>query len=216
MADRFVEERSESGVLLNKGEVMSRQPSNHVAPRRLRLPQRGHVRKLFSWRHERSIFDPSASYYLTFLFAFYSFGVIYLTFFMVVSSFGPSSAGLPIALDQYFGSESVNVFSEDFALGDSKFVRLLERGRQRHDQEKVLDLHILRGGAIEVNGKGVSEREFENIVSQGAMDTEIVIRSEPDATYGDFMRLLDILEEAIAEGTIRRENIYIWGRSARW
>ena len=192
-----------------------RKPSDHVAPRRLRLPQRGHVRPLFSWRHERGIFDPSASYYLTFLFAFYAFGLPYLIFFMVVSSFG-ASRGLQFALDRYFGSESVNVFSEDYAIGDSKLVELIERSRQRNNQAGSLDLQILRGGAIEVNGEGMSDREFENMISEGAIDTEIVIRSDPDATYGDFMRVLDTLEQAVAKGSIRRENIYIWGRSARW
>ena len=194
---------------------MSSQPSDHVAPRRLCLPQRGHVRPLFSWRHDRGLFDPSPSYYLTFLFAFYAFGLPYLIFFMVVTSFG-SSGGLPFALDRYFGSESVNVFSEDFALGDPKLVELMKRSRQHHDQARVLDLHILRGGAIEVNGKGMSDGELWIMISEGPIDTEIVIRSDPDATYGDFMRVLDTLEQGIAEGSIRRGNVYVWGRSARW
>jgi hypothetical protein len=194
---------------------MSRKPSDHVAPRHLRLPQRGHVRPLFSWRHRREIFDPSASYYLAFLFAFYAFGSIYLIFFMVVSSFGPPSAGLPFALERYFGSDSINVIGDDFALGDSKMVELIFASRERPDQSEVLGLHILRGGAIEVNAKGLSEQEFRIMISDVPSETEIVIRSEPDATYGDFMRVLDIIEQAVAEGSIRRENVYIWGRSAR-
>jgi biopolymer transport protein ExbD len=194
---------------------MSRKPSDHIAPRRLRLPQRGHVRPLFSWKLGRGIFDPSASYYLTFLFAFYAFGLVYLCFFMVLTSFGATS-GLPFSLDRYFGSDSVNIIDSDLVLGDSELVRWIEQDRQLADHGGLLIVRIDRYGNLEVNRKIVSAQEFWSMIQGLPEDTVIVIRAEAFATYGDVVRVLDTIETAIEEmGRIRRENVYIWGRSAR-
>jgi hypothetical protein len=163
-----------------------------VVPRRLKIGHRGATRAPFAWRHAREIFDPAPSYYLIFLFGFY-FGYTLIIFFMVVSSFGGTTRGLLFRMDWFAGSESVNYFTDDFILVDRSVARFLEASGASSGE--VLQVHIVRGGSMEINGSRVSDMEVAKILRSSGADVVIAIRVEPDATYADFVRLLDIVAE---------------------
>jgi biopolymer transport protein ExbD len=102
-------------------------------------------------------------------------------------------------------------------LGDSELVRWVEQDRQLANHEGLLIVRIARHGNLEVNRKKVSNQRFWSMIQAVPEDTVIVIRPDAHATYGDVVRVLDTIETAIEEeGRIVRDNVYIWGRSARW
>lgn len=66
-------------------------------------------------------------------------------------------------------------------------------------QEDSIDVHVMRGGAIEVDGQGIS---FEGLLPYIAdklkqnPDKPVILRTDPDATYGDMISVFDELRQA--------------------
>jgi biopolymer transport protein ExbD len=66
-------------------------------------------------------------------------------------------------------------------------------------QEDSIDVHVLRGGAIEVDGEG---RALEGLLPYIAEklkqnpDKPVILRTDPDATYGDMITVFDELRQA--------------------
>lgn len=66
-------------------------------------------------------------------------------------------------------------------------------------QEDSIDVHVMRGGAIEVDGQGLS---FEGLLPyigdklRQNPDKPVILRTDPDATYGDMIAVFDELRQA--------------------
>ncbi len=71
-------------------------------------------------------------------------------------------------------------------------------------QEDSIDVHVLRGGAIEVDTRGLPlEGLLPYILEKLKQNPEkpVILRTEPDATYGDMIRVFDTLRTARNEWT---------------
>ena len=71
-------------------------------------------------------------------------------------------------------------------------------------QEDSIDVHVLRGGAIEVDGKGMPlEGLLPYCLEKLKQNPEkpVILRTDPDATYGDMIRVFDTLRQAKDEWT---------------
>jgi biopolymer transport protein ExbD len=66
-------------------------------------------------------------------------------------------------------------------------------------KEDSIDVHVLRGGAIQVDGEGISLEGLlpyvANKLKQNA-EKPVILRTDPDATYGDMIRVFDELRQA--------------------
>jgi len=66
-------------------------------------------------------------------------------------------------------------------------------------QEDAIDVHVLRGGAIQVDG---IDKNLEGLLPYVAEklkqnpDKPVILRTDPDATYGDMIRVFDELRQA--------------------
>jgi len=66
-------------------------------------------------------------------------------------------------------------------------------------QEDSIDVHVLRGGPIEVDGTGISLEGLLPYVADKLRqnpDKPVILRTDPDATYGDMIRVFDELRQA--------------------
>lgn len=66
-------------------------------------------------------------------------------------------------------------------------------------QEDSIDVHVLRGGAIEVDGTGLSLEGLLPYVADKLKqnpDKPVILRTDPDANYGDMIRVFDELRQA--------------------
>ena len=66
-------------------------------------------------------------------------------------------------------------------------------------QEDSIDVHVVRGGAIEVDGSGVPLEGLLPYVAEKLKqnpDKPVILRTDPDATYGDMIRVFDELRQA--------------------
>ncbi len=66
-------------------------------------------------------------------------------------------------------------------------------------QEDSIDVHVLRGGAIEVDGTGLALEGLLPYVADKLKqnpDKPVILRTDPDATYGDMIRVFDELRQA--------------------
>jgi len=66
-------------------------------------------------------------------------------------------------------------------------------------QEDSIDVHVLRGGAIEVDGTGLALEGLLPYVAEKLKqnpDKPVILRTDPDATYGDMIRVFDELRQA--------------------
>ena len=66
-------------------------------------------------------------------------------------------------------------------------------------QEDSIDVHVLRGGGIEVDNKGMPLEGVLPYVAQKLKtnpDKPVILRTDPDATYGDMIRVFDELRQA--------------------
>jgi len=66
-------------------------------------------------------------------------------------------------------------------------------------QEDSIDVHVLRGGAIEVDARGLPLEGLLPYVLEKLKqnpDKPVILRTEPDATYGDMIRVFDTLRTA--------------------
>ena len=67
------------------------------------------------------------------------------------------------------------------------------------EQEDSIDVHVLRGGAIRVDG---IDKNLEGLLPYVAEklkqnpDKPVILRTDPDATYGDMIRVFDELRQA--------------------
>ncbi len=71
-------------------------------------------------------------------------------------------------------------------------------------QEDSIDVHVLRGGAIEVDARGLPLEGLLPYVLEKLKqnpDKPVILRTEPDATYGDMIRVFDTLRTARNEWT---------------
>ena len=71
-------------------------------------------------------------------------------------------------------------------------------------QEDSIDVHVLRGGAIEVYARGLPLEGLLPYVLEKLKqnpDKPVILRTEPDATYGDMIRVFDTLRTARNEWT---------------
>ena len=71
-------------------------------------------------------------------------------------------------------------------------------------QEDSIDVHVLRGGAIEVDAKGIPlEGLLPYCLEKLKQNPEkpVILRTDPDATYGDMIRIFDRLRQAREEWT---------------
>jgi biopolymer transport protein ExbD len=69
-------------------------------------------------------------------------------------------------------------------------------------QEDSIDVHVLRGGAIEIDGNGTPlEGLLPYILDKLKQNPEkpVILRTDPDATYGDMIRAFDTLRTARIE-----------------
>ena len=66
-------------------------------------------------------------------------------------------------------------------------------------KEDSIDVHVLRGGAIQVDGEGIALEGLliyvANKLKQNP-DKPVILRTDPDATYGDMIRVFDELRQA--------------------
>lgn len=66
-------------------------------------------------------------------------------------------------------------------------------------QEDSIDVHVMRGGAIEIDGES---RPLEGVLPYIAdklkqnPDKPVILRTDPDATYGDMILVFDELRQA--------------------
>jgi biopolymer transport protein ExbD len=66
-------------------------------------------------------------------------------------------------------------------------------------QEDSIDVHVLRGGSIEVDGTGLALEGLLPYVAEKLKqnpDKPVILRTDPDATYGDMIRVFDELRQA--------------------
>ena len=66
-------------------------------------------------------------------------------------------------------------------------------------QEDSIDVHVVRGGAIEVDGTGIALEGLLPYVAEKLKqnpDKPVILRTDPDATYGDMIRVFDELRQA--------------------
>jgi biopolymer transport protein ExbD len=66
-------------------------------------------------------------------------------------------------------------------------------------QEDSIDVHVTRGGAVEVDGKGIALEGLLPYVADKLKqnpDKPVILRTDPDATYGDMIRVFDELRQA--------------------
>jgi biopolymer transport protein ExbD len=66
-------------------------------------------------------------------------------------------------------------------------------------QEDSIDVHVVRGGAIEVDGNGIPLEGLLPYVAEKLTqnpDKPVILRTDPDATYGDMIRVFDELRQA--------------------
>jgi len=66
-------------------------------------------------------------------------------------------------------------------------------------QEDSIDVHVLRGGAIEVDANGIPLEGLLPYVAEKLKqnpDKPVILRTDPDATYGDMIRVFDELRQA--------------------
>jgi biopolymer transport protein ExbD len=71
-------------------------------------------------------------------------------------------------------------------------------------QEDSIDVHVLRGGVIEVDGKGLPlEGLLPYCLEKLKQNPEkpVILRTDPDATYGDMILVFDTLRQARQEWT---------------
>ena len=71
-------------------------------------------------------------------------------------------------------------------------------------QEDSIDVHVLRGGAIEIDQTGTPlEGLLPYILDKLKQNPEkpVILRTDPDATYGDMIRVFDTLRTARIEWT---------------
>ncbi|MEJ2581522.1 MAG: biopolymer transporter ExbD [Acidobacteriota bacterium] len=71
-------------------------------------------------------------------------------------------------------------------------------------QEDSIDVHVMRGGAIEVDTKGLPlEGLLPYVLEKLKQNPEkpVILRTDPDATYGDMIRVFDTLRQAPDEWT---------------
>jgi biopolymer transport protein ExbD len=71
-------------------------------------------------------------------------------------------------------------------------------------QEDSIDVHVLRGGAIEVDAKGIPLEGLLPYTLEKLKqnpDKPVILRTDPDATYGDMIRVFDRLRQASSEWT---------------
>jgi biopolymer transport protein ExbD len=66
-------------------------------------------------------------------------------------------------------------------------------------QEDSIDVHIMANGALQVDGKHMSMEEIlpyiKNVLKQNP-DKPVILRTDPDATYGDMVAVFDLLRQA--------------------
>jgi biopolymer transport protein ExbD len=66
-------------------------------------------------------------------------------------------------------------------------------------QEDSIDVHVLRGGAIQVDGIDKSLEGLLPYVAEKLRqnpDKPVILRTDPDATYGDMISVFDELRQA--------------------
>jgi biopolymer transport protein ExbD len=66
-------------------------------------------------------------------------------------------------------------------------------------QEDSIDVHVMRGGAIEVDGQAMSFEAMLPYIGDKLKqnpDKPVILRTDPDATYGDMISVFDELRQA--------------------
>lgn len=66
-------------------------------------------------------------------------------------------------------------------------------------QEDSIDVHVARGGVIQVDGQGISlEGLLPYVADKLKQNPEkpVILRTDPDATYGDMILVFDELRQA--------------------
>jgi biopolymer transport protein ExbD len=71
-------------------------------------------------------------------------------------------------------------------------------------QEDAIEVHVMAGGAIEVDKKGLPKDGLLPYVLEKLQqnpDKPVILRTDPDATYGDMISIFDLLRRANEEWT---------------
>jgi biopolymer transport protein ExbD len=66
-------------------------------------------------------------------------------------------------------------------------------------QEDSIDVHVTRGGGLEVDGEPKALEELLPYIAEKLKqnpDKPVILRTDPDATYGDMIRVFDELRQA--------------------
>ena len=66
-------------------------------------------------------------------------------------------------------------------------------------QEDSIDVHVMANGALQVDGKQMSMDQLlpyiQRVLKQNP-DKPVILRTDPDATYGDMVAVFDLLRQA--------------------
>lgn len=78
-------------------------------------------------------------------------------------------------------------------------------------QEDSIDVHVLPGGAIEVDGagmplEGLLPYTLDKLIQNP--DKPVILRTEPEATYGDMIRVFDELRKSEQEWSEDGQPLY--------
>lgn len=71
-------------------------------------------------------------------------------------------------------------------------------------QEDAIEVHVMQGGAIEVDKKDIPMEGLLPYVLEKLQqnpDKPVILRTDPDATYGDMISVFDLLRRANEEWT---------------
>ncbi len=79
-------------------------------------------------------------------------------------------------------------------------------------QEDSIDVHVSRGGVIQVDGTGISLEGLLPYVADKLKqnpDKPVILRTDPDATYGDMILVFDELRQAPSKIDVEIKTISI-------
>jgi len=184
---------------------------DHV-PRWFRMPYRYKVRPPFSWKHHRQFLSLWWLQFIMFL-LFWVLFWCWWTYLVMSTSYG-SSAGMRVDLNRYLGSDSVLLIGEN-EWADPVLVRCLERLDDLEAWPGLVCVQISPGGLLWVDSQRIEgPGAFGNLLEDEfriAGSLEVVIYSQVDTGYDEFLGLLDWTTQVFQDLGLPVESIKIRG-----